>query len=89
MDRISIIEQALAANHTKSKEILFEDLLKKLEGKSVHKTIQKILNEKATKDELRKGFFSLGTHIAIEIEKGDSRYLPLLRETHQKLGELL
>lgn len=54
---------------------LVESLVEKLRGKSVHKTIRKILNETESKDQKLevhtriKGLSSLLTHAVIEMEK--------------------
>ena len=72
-----------------SQEDLLAELLEKLKGKSVHKTLKKVLEGKSDNvfTEL-KGLFSLGTHIAIECEK-DSRFGILLPMVYEKISERL
>ena len=73
-----------------TQEILLGQLVEKLKGKSVYKTLTQILEgrceNKATE---MKGLFSLGTHIAIECEKDNSEYGLLLPYVYEKLGELI
>ena len=66
---------------------LLEKLNKHLKGKSVYKTIARTVQGK-TKNvyEALKGLFSLGTHIAIECEKGNTEYKPLLDNLYEKIG---
>ena len=65
-----------------SKEELLDRLYVNLKGKPVAKTLRKVLEGKC--DNLYqglKGMFSLGTHICIELEKGNMEYRPLLNDT--------
>ena len=65
-----------------SKEQLLDKLYENLKNKPVHKTLKKLLEGKC--DNIyqgMKGLFSLGTHICIELEKGNMEYRPLLDET--------
>ena len=72
-----------------SSEVLLERLVKKLKGKSVGRTLKK-LQENRIKDDLvgSKALFSLGTHILIECEQGNSEYRILLPSLLEKLNEI-
>ena len=72
-----------------TQEDLLAELLEKLKGKPVHKTLKKVLEGKSDNvfTEL-KGLFSLGTHIAIECEK-DRRFGILLPMVYEKISERL
>jgi len=73
-----------------SMDQLLSQLLKKLEGKSVHTTLTKISKGAVTSEwQTLKGTFSLGTHVAIECEHGNTEYKPLLFDVYEKLGKLL
>jgi len=73
-----------------TEEDLLRDLIEKLKGKSVYKTLKK-MNEGKIKNtsDILKGLFSLGTHIIIESEKGKREYKMLLPLIHEKIGELV
>jgi hypothetical protein len=69
---------------------LLKDLIEKLKGKSVYKTLKKMDEGKSKSDiESLKGLFSLGTHIVIECEKGKGEYRSLLPLIHERISELV
>lgn len=74
-------EAAELLNTLPSYEELLARLMEHLKHKAVHKTLQRIMNGKTRNiyDSL-KGLFSLGTHICIELEKGNTEYAVLLDE---------
>jgi hypothetical protein len=73
-----------------SKEQLLENLYKELERKPVHKTLRRVLAGKCDNlYEGLKGLFSLGTHMCIELERGNLEYKTILEELHQKIGRYL
>ena len=77
-------------NTLPDKRVLLKELLKKLEGKSVYKTLKKIEEGKVEKtSEFLKGLFSLGTHIAIEVEQGNKEYAMLYPVVYEKIGQVL
>lgn len=69
---------------------LLSNLIEELKGKSVYKTLKKII-EKRTKSkwEELKGLFSLGTHTCIAIEKGQVENRILLTTIYERIGNLL
>ena len=69
---------------------MLETLVDKLKKKSVYKTLQKIAEGtvQGPEEEL-KGWFSLGTHVMIEVERGNTEYGLLLGKVYEKIGELL
>jgi hypothetical protein len=69
---------------------LLRELIDKLKGKSVYKTLRRI-DEGRIKStaEVLKGLFSLGTHIVIECEKGKGEFRALLPIIHNKIGEMI
>lgn len=70
-----------------NKELL-EKLMVKLVTKPVYRTINKVLNGKATLEEELKGMYSLAVHVVIEIEQGGNEYTTLLREIQGKINTL-
>jgi hypothetical protein len=70
-----------------NKELL-EKLMIKLVTKPVYKTIDKVLNGRATPEEELKGMYSLAVHVVIEIEKGSYEYITLLQEIQGKINAL-
>ena len=69
---------------------LFEELLEKLKGKSVYKTLKAVIEKKTTtKFTDLKGLFSLGTHVAIECERGNNEYALLLSRLYNEIGSKL
>ena len=73
-----------------SKEQLLRNLVQKLEGKSVYKTLKKIQEGKVESDLVTlKGLLSLGTHIVIECEHGNSEYRILLHSLLEKASEIV
>lgn len=71
-----------------SKGVLLERLVKKLQGKSISRTLKKI-QEGKVKDDLvmAKGLSSLLTHIFIECEKGNTEYKILVPNIIENLNE--
>ncbi len=69
---------------------LLKNLIEKLQGKPVYKTLRKINEGTATStNEMLKGLFSLSTHIVIECQHGNPEYKMLLPILHTKIGELI
>jgi len=65
----------------RTREQLLTKLMQHLQHKSVHRTLERIMSGKtANLYESLKGLFSLGTHICIELEKGNMEYRGLLEE---------
>jgi len=74
-------------NKLPTQEQLLESLTKRLKGKSVYKTLKNISEGKVkSRAQLQKGLFSLGTHIVIEVEKGNREYRALLPMIMEKLN---
>lgn len=69
---------------------LLETLVKKLEGKSVAKTL-KLIQEGKIENNLvtAKGLSSLLTHIIIEVEHGNNEYKILVPSIIEKLNEII
>ena len=73
-----------------SREQLLSNLVKKLEHKSVYRTLKKIQEGRVENDiTTLKGILSLGTHILIECEHGDSEYMMLMPSILEKFGEMI
>jgi len=73
-----------------SSDQLLDGLVKKLEGKSVYRTLKKILEGKAENNLVTaKGLSSLLTHVLIECEKGNNRYKVLIPKITEKLNEII
>lgn len=73
-----------------TKEQLLDSLSVHLRNKPVFDTLKKI--ESGTvknKFEAAKGLFSLGTHLAIECERGNVEFRPLLVEVYERIGQLI
>ena len=69
---------------------LMAQLVEKLKGKSVYHTLKAISEGKVdSPDRALKGLFSLGTHIAIELEQGNKEFGMLLPALHVKIGKLI
>lgn len=69
---------------------LLERLVNGLKGKSVYRTLKAIESGKVTKGPaFLKGLFSLGTHTAIEVERGNKEYRLLYPVIYERLGEIL
>lgn len=69
---------------------LLEVLVEKLKDKSVYQTLKKIIENKPISHiQKLKGMFSLGTHVAIEIEQGNKEYKLLLPLIYEKIGNLV
>jgi len=81
----AIVEEVLTGE-----EELLDALIEKLKDKPVYKTLKKIAKGKigSVYEEL-KGWFSLGTHVAIELEHGHVEYLLILDMVHRKLSGLV
>jgi len=74
----------------KDKNQLLNELSEKLKGKPVYTTLHKILDGKIdNKFVALKGLSSLMTHIAIEAEKGNFEYVPLLRQVNEQYNGIL
>jgi len=81
-------------NKFPTKDEMFKELIENLKGKSVYKTLEKIVenetNDKAcTNVELLKALFSLGTHAVIECQLGNIEYKMLLVSLYSKIGDVL
>ena len=74
----------------RDKNQLLTDLSEKLKGKPVYTTLKRILEGKVDNKYIAlKGLSSLMTHIAIEAEKGNMEYVPLLREINAQYNVIL
>jgi hypothetical protein len=73
-----------------SEDELLIKLVEKLKGKSVYKNIKSLMNgagpDKWTQ---LKTAFSLGTHIAIECEKGNPEFGVLLPDIYEAIGSAI
>jgi hypothetical protein len=71
-------------------QTLLATLVESLKGKSVYKTL-KALSEGKVEDSAvaLKGLFSLGTHVAIEVEHGRKEYRTLLPFVVEKINHIL
>lgn len=86
--RLDACEEALSVLPTKEK--LLDELMERLRGKRVYKFFQKVTEGKIKDKSLYlKGLFSLGTHVAIEVEQGKSEYRVLLPFVYEKIGDVL
>lgn len=83
------VDARIELSKLKTSAQLFNQLGEVLKGKSVADTVRKVLAGKATKYETLKGLFSLGTHICIELEKGQDEYQPLLRLIHRSIWKAI
>lgn len=64
-----------------TKDQLLAKLFEEIKGKPVHKTLKKLMeNRSKNVYESLKGLFSLGTHICIELERGNLQYRVLLED---------
>ena len=69
---------------------LLESLMEKLKRSAAYRTLKRIAKgEEANVFEVLKGYFSLGSHIAIECERGNYEYTYLLDMIHHRIGELI
>jgi hypothetical protein len=100
VDTIHKIEDAFSDDDLETAKILIEslrdknqlltDLSEKLKGKPVYTTLRRLLEGKIdNKYVALKGLSSLMTHIAIEAEKGNMEYVPLLREINTQYNTIL
>jgi hypothetical protein len=72
------------------REKLLGELIEKLEGKPVYKTLEKISKGRSENEwETLKGLFSLGTHICIELEKGNYEYRGVLADVYERIGRIM
>jgi 2-polyprenyl-3-methyl-5-hydroxy-6-metoxy-1,4-benzoquinol methylase len=73
-----------------NKEVIFENLVNRLKGKSVHSTLKKLASDKGVPvlTEL-KACLSLGTHIIIDCEQGKTESSVLLPELYERIGKLI
>lgn len=77
-------------NGLPTKESLLKSLVERLKGKSVYKTLRKILNgDTLERYTALKGLLSLGVHTVIECEKGRDEYMLLLVDIYEKIGALM
>lgn len=73
-----------------TEEQLLNQLIEKLKGKSVYKTLKRVARGGfENSDRFLKGLFSLGTHIVVEVEQGRSEYRMLLPVIYGKIGKIL
>ena len=73
-----------------TQDVLMSKLVEKLKGKSVYKTLKSISEGKVDNTSTSlKGLFSLGTHIAIEVESGNKEYGMLLPLLHERIGKIV
>lgn len=85
-----ITESVLEMSYLPDEDVLFEQLYRKLQGKSVATGLKKVLEKKITnKYAAIKVYSSLLTHIMIEAEQGDESYLLLTEPLLEKITELL
>ncbi len=71
-------------------ETLLATLVESLKGKSVYKTLKALSEGKVEDDAVAlKGLFSLGTHVAIEVEHGRKEYRTLLPSIVEKIEQLI
>lgn len=64
-----------------TKDQLLAKLFEEIKGKPVHKTLKRVMeNRSKNVYESLKGLFSLGTHICIELERGNLQYRVLLED---------
>jgi hypothetical protein len=74
-------------NNFPTKETLLSELMEKLKGKSIFRTLKKLHENKDVGALIKlKGFSSLITHTIIEMEQGKTEYgllLPMLLEKEQ------
>jgi hypothetical protein len=74
----------------KSTEELVAALLESVKNKSVYFTLKNILTGKKTDVYYQlKGLYSMSVHVLIELEKGNSEYIPVLKEIYSKISELI
>jgi len=84
---IAHLELEKVLSQLPTKESLLQELIGKLKGKSVCRNLRRIVEGKETnRFVLMKGLFSLGTHAAIECEKGNSQFAALLPFLYEKIG---
>ena len=77
-------------NKLPTKEELMEILVEQLKDKPVYKTLKKIAKGRIDNDyQELKGWFSLGTHIAIQLEHGQKEYGLLLGLIYEKIGNVI
>lgn len=69
--------------------VILNNFCLKLKKKPIYKVLKKIMRGTATEEESLKSLFSLGTHLMIELEQGNKKYLSLLNLVYKKIGLLL
>lgn len=73
-----------------SKKALLDSLTEKLKGKAVYKTLRRISEGRfSAEPEMLKGLSSLLTHVAIEVERGNTEYRILYPVIYEKIGQVL
>ena len=78
-----------AIRYIPSDDELFTSLVEKLKGKSVYKTLKKVLEGKIDNNyDGLKCLFSLGTHVAIEC-KQNPEYRALLPRIYEHISKML
>lgn len=74
----------------RNEDELMNRLLEKLRGKPVYNTLRKISDGRITSGpKALKGLFSLGTHIAIEVDQGNLEYRTLMPIVCRRIESLL
>jgi len=72
-----------------TEEVMMEELIEKLKGKSVYRNLKRITSGgEIDKHDLMKGLHSLATHIIIEIQHGAVEYRLLYDSVMKKLTDL-
>ena len=72
------------------KDTMMALLLERLRGKSVHKTLKKVIKGTCESQlDHVKGLTSLCTHIIIECQHGHNEYRVLLHDVHARIGQLM
>ena len=89
VDAGQYVEAEKLLNRFPTKKELLDTLTEKLKGKSVYRTLKRISENKEDSSVMLKGLFSLGTHISIEVEKGNKEYRALYPLIYEKIGKLL
>ena len=71
-------------------ETLLNELVEKVKGKSVYKTVKRISEGvEVSPWEKTKGLFSLGTHAAIECENGNLEFKLVVDKIYENLGRVI
>lgn len=72
-----------------NEETMLAELIEKLKGKSVYKTLKRVMYNKTPSYVALKAMLSLATHIVIEIEKGRGEYCLLLESVFARCAALM